>query len=285
MFSAIITDRGARMRAAKMLMQTRDYRYEPLLSGYRDDGVVTVGPPRGWVNENVDAVIDERRGERLSKHDVDVLRLKGLLKGVEGKPGKLGLDKVGPVLHDSLELHVAVSTLPPAPQCERRELWNVDLGEKHLPRHQVEHVDAVRGPALSLARSTRELDAQKCEDGLPCQLVPHLHEPCVKVDLAGERADGEQRGRAHDGQGRDGFLSSSSSSDDCEYKMPAWASAYVKESWVDVGSLLENNDIPAGALGRRNLPKARAPASRTDSGVSDAEWEKLDNSWESTRVF
>jgi hypothetical protein len=149
----------------------------------------------------------------------------------------------------------------------------------------MEHVDTVGGLALGLASGTGELDAQKCEDRLTGELVPHLHEPGVKVDLAREGADCQKRGGAHDHERRDGLLSESknlseeehrnknqireldsslmsasstgysSSSDEEMIELPEWASTNVKESWIDVGSLLEDNDVSSGALGGRDLPE------------------------------
>ena len=53
--------------------------------------------------------------------------------------------------------------------------------------------------------------------------------------------------------------------------MPAWASAYVKESWVDIGSLLEDDDVAAGALGRGDLPSAPRET-RKSKKECDSSW-------------
>jgi hypothetical protein len=341
--------------------QQEEYRYEPLLAGYRNDGVVAVGPPCGWVNENMDVVVEDRRGTRLSEHGVNVLGLEGLLKGVKGEPRKLGLDQIGPVLHDGLELNMAVCALPPAPKahvqtvnsvgsnkskkansCEqsrtpkhkhknaqtqrnesldastpkiaevspRNQVKHESLDAKTpkiaevSPGNQVKHVYTVGGPSFGLAGSTCKLDAQKREDGLASELVPHFHQSGVKVDLACERADGKQRRGPHDEKRGDRFLdardkhsrssnsissrsNTGSSGSDFEVEngksgMPAWASAYVKESWVDVSSLLEDNDVSSSALGRRNLP---AQDTSQEDIISDLDWEQLDNPWTATRVI
>jgi hypothetical protein len=227
----------------------------------------------------MDVLVDDRRGHGLLKHRFDVLRLEALLKRVEGQAGQLGLDEVGPVLHDGLELDVAVRALPPVPE-PNRYIWmssDRDPSEpmpppqryprrtnKHkkrcAPGNKVEHVDALGGLALGLAGGAGQLDAQECEDGLACDLVPHLHEAGVKVDLARQGADGKQGGVSHDQERRDGLLQkrrSWSSEDEDEDEdmvhLPDWASAHVKEAWVDVGSLLEDNDVSSCALGGGNL--------------------------------
>jgi hypothetical protein len=272
-----------------------DYRYHALLPGHRDDGVVAVGPPRGWVNEDVDVLVDDRRGHGLLKHDLNVLRLKHLLKRVEGEPAELGLDQVRPVLHDGLELDVAVGALPPVPE-PVRYIWMTNAEgareggsmppparyprkartNKHQkgnvkakkPGNEVQHVNTFGGLPLGLARCAGQLHAQVGEHGLPGDPVSHLHEPGVEVDLARQGADGQQGGVAHDQERRDGFLrhteedyddqwsdaDSTSSSGDME--LPNWARAHVKEPWVDVGGLLEDDDVAAGALGRGDLPSA-----------------------------
>ena len=169
----------------------------------------------------------------------------------------------------------------------------------------MKHVNAVGGPALSLAGSTGQLNAQKRKDGLASELVPHLHQPGVEVDLTRERTDGKQRSGPHDEERGDSFLdarnehsnsSNSISSNSCtttgssesdfdvengKSRMPAWASAYIKESWVDVSSLLEDNDVSSSPLGRRNLP---AQDTSPVDIISDLDWERLDNPWTATRV-
>ena len=273
-----------------------DYRYQPLLAGHGDDGVVAVGAPRGWVNEDMDVLVDDRRGHGLLKHHVDVLRLEDLLKRVERKTGELGLDQVGSVLHDGLELHMAVRALPPAPEPDRY-LWmapwpNRKRGEamppperyprrtnkhkhkKNGPGDKVEHVNALGGLALGLAGGAGQLDAQKGEDGQAGQLVPHLHEPGVEVDLARERADGQEGGVAHDQERRDGLLrgrSRSWSSEDEGY-FPEWASSHVKEAWVDVGSLLEDNDVSSCALGGGDLHKGGRTVSKEEEDWEERFW-------------
>jgi hypothetical protein len=284
----------------------QDYRYQPLLAGYRDDGVVAVGSPRGWVNEDVDVLVDDRRGHGLLKHHVDVLGLEHLLKRVEGQPAQLGLDEVGPVLHDGLQLHMPVGALPPVPE-PVRYIWMTNAEgareggpmpppvryprktrtNKHQkgnlkakPGDEVEHVDALGGLPLGLARGAGQLHAQVGEHGLPRDSIPHLHEPRVEVDLARQGADGQERGVAHNQERRDGFLrhtedddqwSDADSTSSGDMELPNWARAHVKEPWVDVGGLLEDDDVAPGALGRGDLPSA-APATQKLKKECDTSW-------------
>jgi len=246
----------------------------------------------------VDVLVDDRRGHGLLKHHVDMLRLEALLKRVEGQAGELGLYEVGPVLHDGLELHMAVRALPPVPEPNKRYLWMPDgkrgepmpppsrykrrtnkhkTGNKAAPGNEVEHVHAVGGLALGLAGGAGELDAQKREDGLARDLVPHLHEPGVEVDLARERADGKQGGVAHDEERRDRLLRDSDewSSDKEEGEsvfFPDWASAHVKEAWVDVGSLLEDNDVSSGPLGGGDLRQGKPVSSEEERKWDERFW-------------
>ena len=244
------------------------YRYHSLLPSYGKDSVVGVGSARCGVDEDVHVVVDDRGGNGLLEHDIDVLGLKHLLQRVEGETRKLGLDKVGPVLHDGLELDVPVCRLPPAqvntmqppPSRFARKSRTNKHKKKGPPGDKVKHVDAVCGAPLGLAGCAGQLHAKKGEKWLPSELVPHLHQPGVEVDLAGQRGNGQQGGGAHDEERGYCFLqrqrSGSTSSDD--EPLPHWASAHVKESWVDVGRLLENDDVPAGPLGGGNLrPKIK----------------------------
>jgi hypothetical protein len=227
-----------------------------------------------------------------------VLRLEDLLKRVERETGELGLDEVGPVLHDGLELHMAVRALPPVPE-PVRYLWmtpwpNRKRGEpmppperyprrtnKHKhhkkggPGDKVEHVDALGGLALGLAGGAGQLDAQKGKDGQARELVTHLHEPGVEVDLACQRADGQEGGVAHNQERRDGLLRGNShswSSEDDEGYFPEWASAHVKESWVDVGSLLEDNDVSSCALRGGDLHSGGTGGRKVSK--EEEEWEE-----------
>lgn len=238
------------------------YRYHSLLPSYGKDGVVGVGPARCGVDEDVHVVVDDRGGDGLLEHNLDVLGLKNLLQRVEGQPGKLGLDKVGPVLHDRLELDVPVCTLPPAqvntmapPSRYVKKNRTNKHKKKKSPRDQVQHVHAIGGPPLGLASSAGQLHAQESKQRLAGQPVPHLHQAGVEVDLAGQRGDGQQCCAAHDEEGGYCLLprqrSGSTSSDD--EPLQGWASAYVKEAWVDVGCFLEDDDVAAGPLGGGNL--------------------------------
>jgi hypothetical protein len=292
MFSAIMDPyaRGQAFKARASLMgpfPREDYRYEPLLAGHGDNRVVAVGPPCGWVNENMDVLVEDRRRTWLPEHGVDVLSLKGLLQGVKCQPGKLRLDEVGPVLHDGLELHMAVRALPPVPSPASLDAAGAARRKGKTmgsPGDQVKHMDALGGPALGLARCAGELDAEKREDGLASDPIPHLHQARVKVDLARKRADGKEGRGAHDHQRGDGFLqraypSASSSSDEDLIELPGWASAYVKESWVDVSGLLEDNDVSSGALGRRNLPERGA-----ENSIREADKMRADRFWDTVQI-
>ena len=280
---------------ARRMQIERAYRYQPLLAGHGDDGVVAVGPPRGWVNEDVDVLVDDCGRRGLVKHDLDVLGLEDLLKRVERKPGKLRLNEVRPVLHDGLELDVAVRALPPAPKrvvnmidpmrtvnmIDPRTVNTMDPPSRYQrkkqkktkdsPGDQVKHVDALGGLALGLAGCAGQLHAQEGEDGLAREPVPHLHEPRVEVDLARERADGQEGRVSHDEQRGHRLLrreNTESGSSDDDFCLPDWASAHVKESWVDIGGLLEDNDVSPGALGGRDLRAGGAGAVSKE----DEEW-------------
>lgn len=242
--------------------QPTAYRYHSLLPSHGKDGVVRVGASSCGVDEDVHVVIKDGHGDGLLEHDLNVLGLKNLLQRVEGQPGKLGLNQVGPVLHDGLKLDVPVCRLPPEqvntmapPQRYARKPRTNKHKKKSPPRNQMQHVDTVCGAALGFAGCAGQLDAQKRKQRLPGQLVPHLHQPGVEVDLAGQRGDGQQRGGPHDEEGGYCFLhrprSGSTSSDD--ESLPNWARAHIKEAWVDVGGFLEDDDVPPGALGRRDL--------------------------------
>lgn len=57
--------------------------------------------------------------------------------------------------------------------------------------------------------------------------------------------------------GESGSSSSSESGEPIssgDEELPRWARAHVKKSWVDIGGLLEDDDVSAGALGGRDLP-------------------------------
>jgi hypothetical protein len=175
------------------------HRDEALDARDRQDRVVAVRPARRRVDEDVDVLVDRADRAGLVEHDLNQLGLKDLLQRVKGEPRELALNKVWPVLHDDLELHVPVGALP--------------------ARHQVQHVDALGSLAFGPARRARQLHAQDGEDGLVRDGVAHLDEPGVEVDLAGEGADGQQRGVAHAQQRRHRLLWSeldASESDDYE---------------------------------------------------------------------
>jgi len=229
------------------------YRYHSLLPGNGQDGVVRVGPTSCGVYENMHVVVEDRGRDGLLKHHLDVLGFKDLLQRVESEPRELGLDQVGPVLHDGFKLDVPVRALPPAQQNNvKKYRTNKHKRGRASPRNQVQHVNTVCGAALGFTGGTGQLHAQKCEERLASQPVSHFHQAGVKVDLAGQGGNGQQSSVAHDEEGGYCLLprprTGSTSSDD--EPLQGWASAYVKEAWVDVGSLLQNDDVPACALGR-----------------------------------
>lgn len=162
------------------------YRDHAFLAGDRDHGVVAVRAARGGVDEEMDVVVGGRHRRGLRKHDFEMLSREHLLQRVEGQAGELTLDEVRAVLHDGLELDVAVGALP--------------------ARDEVQHVDALGGLAAGLAGGAGELDAEEGEDGLVRDGIAHLHEAGVEVDLAEQGADGEEGGVAHAEEGRDRLL-------------------------------------------------------------------------------
>jgi hypothetical protein len=150
------------------------------------DGVVALGPAGSWVDEGVDRVVQNGRGWGLVEHGLDVRRLEDLLVGVEGEAGELALDEVGAVLHDGLELDVAVGALP--------------------ARDQVQHVHALRGPAVLDALAAGQLHADAGEEGQARDPVAHPEQARVEVDLRGQGRDGDQARVADEQQRRDRLL-------------------------------------------------------------------------------
>lgn len=88
------------------------HRDKPLVSGDGQDRVVGIRPASRWVDDDVDVLVDDRRRRWLGKHYLQVLRLEHGLSRIEREPGELGLDQVGPVLHDGPEELVAAGALP-----------------------------------------------------------------------------------------------------------------------------------------------------------------------------
>ena len=72
-----------------------------------------------------------------------------------------------------------------------------------------------------------QLDGEDLEHLLPCGLISHPHQAGVEIDLAGEGGDGEKGGISNNGEGSDGL---------------------IKKTRIDVGCLLEDEDIPASSL-------------------------------------
>ena len=159
------------------------HRNEPLLSPDGEDGVVAPWPPGGGVDEEVNDVVGDPRRGRLGEHDVQVDGAEDLLERVEGKAAELALDEVGAVLHDGLELDVAVPRLPS---------WD-----------EVEHVGAVGRLPVFAALGAGQGHAQNAEQWEVCDLVPHAEEARVEVDLRCEGRDGQEAGGTDDEQRRD----------------------------------------------------------------------------------
>jgi len=188
------------------------HRNEPLLSPDGDDGVIAPWSPGRGVDEQVYGVVGDPGRGGLGEHDVHVGGAEDLLERVEREAAQLALDEVGPVLHDGLELDVAVPRLPS---------WD-----------EVEHVGAVGRLPVFAALGAGQGHAEDAEEGLVCDLVPHAEEARVKVDLRGEGRDGQEAGGPDDQERRDRL---------------------VEESWIHVGSLLEDDDVAAGSLGSAHL--------------------------------
>jgi len=98
--------------------------------------------------------------------------------------------------------------------------------------YKVQHVDAVGRLAVLLALGAGELDLHDGEEGEPGGLVLEADEAGVEVDLRGEGRDPDERGGADDHERRDGL---------------------VEEAGVDVGRLLQDDDVAAGAFGCSDL--------------------------------
>ena len=90
-----------------------------------------------------------------------------------------------------------------------------------------------RLPVL-LALLAHELYAPCREERAPGRRVAHLDEARVEVDLRGEGADGDERGRADAEDGRDGL---------------------VEEALVAVGGLFQDQNVAARAFRRPDLHK------------------------------
>jgi hypothetical protein len=95
-------------------------------------------------------------------------------------------------------------------------------------RHEVEHVDAGGRLAVLDALAARQLHADAREQGQARDLVAHPQEPGVEVDLGRERGDGDQARVADEQEGRHRL---------------------VEEARLDVGRLLQHDEVPARALG------------------------------------
>jgi len=92
---------------------------------------------------------------------------------------------------------------------------------------------ALCGLALVLARFARELDLKNRKNGKPGALVALAHEGGVEIDLRRKRRN-RQKARGVDGHERSNRL--------------------VEEPRVDVGCLLQDDDVAPGSLGGSDLP-------------------------------
>lgn len=198
----------------KSKSKRQSYRNEPLLSADGEDGVVAPWSACSWVDEEVDGVVGDPLRGLLREHNVKIDRAEDLLERVEGQAAELALDEVGPVLHDGLELDMAVPRLP---------TWD-----------EVEHVGAVGRLPVFAALCAGEGHAEDAKQWEVCDLVPHAEEARVEVDLRGEGRDGEEAGGPDDQERRDRL---------------------VEEAWVNVGCLLEDDDVASGPLGGADLPE------------------------------
>ena len=97
------------------------------------------------------------------------------------------------------------------------------------PGDQVQHVGALGGLPVLPASGAGEGDGERREEGQVGGLVAHSEQPCEEVDLAGHRGDSQEAGGAHDEEG--------------EYCL-------VGKVGVDVGGLLENDDVAPRSFGR-----------------------------------
>jgi hypothetical protein len=97
------------------------------------------------------------------------------------------------------------------------------------PRDEVQHVRAVGRLPVFSALGAREGDGERGEHGEVRGLVAHPEQAREEVDLAGDGGDGQQA-RVSDDEEREYCL--------------------VGEGGVDVGRLLEDDDVAARALGR-----------------------------------
>ena len=165
------------------------HRNEPLLSPDGEDSVVTPRSAGSRVNEQVYGVIGGPRRGGLGEHDVHVDGAEDLLERVECQAAKLTLDEVGPVLHDGLELDVAIPRLPS---------WD-----------EVEHVSAVGRLPVFAALGAGQCHAEYAKEWLVCDLVPHAEEARVKVDLGGEGRNGQETGGSDDQEGRNRLIEES----------------------------------------------------------------------------
>lgn len=161
----------------------QSHRNKPLLSPDGEDGIVAPWSPGGGVDEEVYGVIGDPLWRLLGEHDVHVDGAEDLLERVKGEAAELALDEVGAVLHDGLELDVAIPRLPS---------WD-----------EVEHVGAVGRLPVFAALGAGQGHAQDAEQWEVCDLVPHAEEARVEVDLRGEGRDGQEAGGPDNQERRD----------------------------------------------------------------------------------
>ena len=167
-------------------LQSQTYRNKALLPGDGNDGIVTPRAASSRINEDVDSLVEVGWGGALTEHDVKVSSPEDLLQAVESQTRELGLNEVGPVLHDRLELDMPVPALPPG--------------------DQMQHVGALRSLPVLFALAAGQGDAQRGEHGLVGNPVPHPEEAGEEVDLTGDCGDGQEAGCPYDEEGEDGLV-------------------------------------------------------------------------------
>lgn len=129
--------------------------------------------------------------------------------------------------------HFFVKTREGIAETNLHDGLELDVAVGALPaRHEVEHVDAGGGPAVLDALAAGQLHADGREEREARDLVAHPEEACVEIDLRGQRGDGDQARVPDEQQGRHGL---------------------VEEARLDVGRLLQHDEVPARALGGRDL--------------------------------
>ncbi len=155
--------------------------------------------------------------------------------GLVGYCGGRGLGEHDLQVHSPEDLLEGVEGEPT--QFAFDEIWSIlhnglefDVPITALPaRDEVEHVGAASRLAVFSALCAGQGDAERGEHGEVGGLVPHPQEAREEVDLAGDGGDGQQAGGADN--------------EEREYCL-------VGEGGVDVGGLLQDDDVTPSPLGR-----------------------------------